>query len=35
MSIYETIKNQVTTRQAAERYGLKVGRNGRDPDHRK
>ena len=28
MSIYETIKNQVTTRQAAERYGLKVGRNG-------
>ena len=28
MSIYETIKNQVTTRQAADRYGLKVGRNG-------
>lgn len=28
MGIYETVKRTVTVRQAAERYGLKVGRNG-------
>lgn len=28
MSIYQTIKENITTRQAAERYGLQVARNG-------
>lgn len=28
MSIYEAVKQTVTVRQAAERYGLKVGRSG-------
>lgn len=28
MRIYEAVKRTVTVRQAAERYGLKVGRNG-------
>ena len=28
MSIFETVKNSVTPRQAAERYGLSVSRNG-------
>ena len=28
MGIYENVKRMVTVRQAAERYGLKVGRNG-------
>ena len=28
MSIYKAVKQTVTVRQAAERYGLKVGRNG-------
>ena len=28
MRIYEAVKQTVTVRQAAERYGLKVGRNG-------
>ena len=28
MSLFETVKNNVATRQAAERYGLKVGHSG-------
>ena len=28
MSIFEAVKRSVTTRQAAERYGVRVGRNG-------
>ena len=28
MSIFETVKQSVTTRQAAERYGIRVERNG-------
>ena len=28
MSIFEEVKRSVTTRQAAERYGIRVGRNG-------
>lgn len=28
MMLYEAVKNTVTTLQAAERYGLKVGRGG-------
>lgn len=28
MSIFEEVKRSVTTRQAAERYGVRVGRNG-------
>lgn len=28
LNIFETVKQSVTTRQAAERYGIKVGRNG-------
>ena len=28
MSIFEAVKQTVTTRQAAERYGIRVGRNG-------
>ena len=28
MTLYEAVKNTVTTLQAAERYGLKVGRGG-------
>lgn len=28
MNIFETVKQSVTTRQAAEHYGIKVGRNG-------
>ncbi len=28
MNIFETVKNSVSTRQAAERYGIKVNRNG-------
>ena len=36
MSIFETVKQSVTTRQAAERYGIRVGRNGmcRCPFHK-
>ena len=28
MNLFEAVKQSVTTRQAAERYGLKVNRNG-------
>ena len=28
MGLFETVKNNVTTCQAAERYGLRVGHNG-------
>ena len=28
MSIFEAVKQSVTTRQAAERYGIRVERNG-------
>lgn len=28
MNIFEAVKQSVTTRQAAERYGIRVGRNG-------
>ena len=28
MTLYDAVKNTVTTLQAAERYGLKVGRGG-------
>ncbi|MCR4883250.1 MAG: DNA primase, partial [Clostridiales bacterium] len=28
MTLYETVKSNVTTLQAAERYGLKVSHNG-------
>ena len=28
MNIFETVKQSVTTRQAAERYGIRVERNG-------
>ncbi len=28
LSIFETVKQSVTTRQAAERYGIRVERNG-------
>ena len=28
MSIFEAVKQTVTTRQAAERYGIRVERNG-------
>ena len=28
MTLYESVKNNITTRQAAERYGLRVGHNG-------
>ena len=28
MNVFETVKQSVTTRQAAERYGIQVGRNG-------
>lgn len=28
MNVFETVKDAVTTRQAAEMYGIKVGRNG-------
>ena len=36
MSIFETVKQSVTTRQAAERYGIRVERNGmcRCPFHK-
>ena len=28
MNVFETVKQSVTTRQAAEHYGIRVGRNG-------
>ena len=28
MNVFEAVKQSVTTRQAAERYGIKVNRNG-------
>ena len=28
MNVFEAVKQSVTTRQAAERYGIRVGRNG-------
>ncbi len=28
MNVFEAVKQSVTTRQAAERYGVRVGRNG-------
>ena len=28
MNLFEAVKQSVTTRQAAERYGIRVGRNG-------
>ena len=28
MNVFEAVKQSVTTRQAAEHYGVRVGRNG-------
>ena len=28
MNVFEVVKQSVTTRQAAEHYGIRVGRNG-------
>ena len=28
MNVFEAVKQSVTTRQAAEHYGIRVGRNG-------
>ena len=28
MNLFEAVKESVTTRQAAQKYGIKVGRNG-------
>ena len=35
MGLFETVKNNVTTRQAAERYGLRVGHNSPGQNHPK